>query len=99
MNPESLFINTLTFEFPKKPKIFYFSKEDKEGVLLTKLNHLLFPCNIKEIFPDITNADKIYTSFDWKADGLIPLEIDFADRDNYYLVKRYYNRIIHHYLV
>lgn len=100
MNPaESLFINTLAFEFPKKPKTFYFSKEDKEGVILTKLNHLLFPCNIKEIFPDITNADKIFTSFDWEADDLIPLDVDFSDRDNYYLVKRYYNRIIHHYLV
>lgn len=99
MNPESLFINTLAFEFPKEPKIFYFSKENKEGVALTKLSHQLFPSNIKEIFPDISNADTIYTSFDWKAEGLIPLEIDFLDRDNYYLVKRHYTRSIHHYLV
>lgn len=99
MNPESLFINTLVFEFPKKPKTFYFSKENKEGIILTKLSHQLFPSNIKEIFPDITNGDAIYTSFDWELEGLVPLKIDFSDRDNYYLVKRYYNRIIHYYLV
>jgi hypothetical protein len=75
---ESLFINTLAFEFPKEPKIFYFSKEDKEGVSLTKLNHQLFPYNIKEIFPDISNADTIYTSFDWEVEGLQTLAIDFS---------------------
>lgn len=37
MAPESLFLNTLSFEFPKEPH-FYFSKEDKEGVILTNLN-------------------------------------------------------------
>jgi hypothetical protein len=57
MNPESLFINTLAFEFPKEPKLFYFSTEDKEGISLTKLSHQLFPCNIKGIFQDISNAD------------------------------------------
>lgn len=27
MNPKSLFINTLAFEFPSEPKTFYFSKD------------------------------------------------------------------------
>lgn len=98
MNTESLFINTLAFEFPTKPKTFYFSKEDREGVSLTKLSHQLFPCNIEEIFPDISNSDTIYTSFDWELEGFLPLEIDFKLPDNYYLVKRFYNKVINHYL-
>ena len=90
---ESLFINTLAFEFPKEPKIFYFSTEDREDVSLTKLSHQLFPDNIKEIFPDISNADTIYTSFDWELDGFQPLEISFPT-ENFALIKRYYNREI-----
>ena len=96
---ESLFINTLAFEFPKQPKIFYFSKENREDVSLTKLSHQLFPDNIKEIFPDISNADTIYTSFDWELEGFQPLEISFPLQENYHLVKRYYNRVLHHFLV
>jgi len=90
---ESLFLNTLAFEFPKEPKIFYFSTEDREDVSLTKLSHQLFPDNIKEIFPDISNADTIYTSFDWELDGFQPLEISFPT-ENFALIKRYYNREI-----
>jgi len=99
MSTESLFINTLAFEFPKEPKIFYFSKEDKEGVSLTKLSHQLFPCNIKEIFPDISNADTIYTSFDWEVEGLQTLAIDFSESENFYLVKRFYNRVLYNDLI
>ncbi len=93
---ESLFTNTLAFEFPKDPKIFYFSKKDREAVSLTKLSHQLFPCNIKEIFPDISNADTIYTSFDRKLEGFKPLTIDFS-KENFSFIKRYYNREIKHY--
>lgn len=90
---ESLFLNTLTFEFPKEPKIFYFSTEDREDVSLTKLSHQLFPDKIKEIFPDISNADTIYTSFDWELEDFHPLEISFPT-ENFALIKRYYNREI-----
>lgn len=86
---ESLFINTLAFEFPKEPKSFYFSKEDKEGVSLTKLSNQLFPCNIKEIFPDISNTDTIYTSYEWDLEGFQSLAIDFTLNDNFYLIKRF----------
>lgn len=72
---ESLFLNTLAFEFPKEPKIFYFSLTDKEDVSLTKLSHQLFPVKIKDIFPNITNGDTINTSFEWKLEGFHPLEI------------------------
>ena len=93
---ESLFLNTLAFEFPKEPKIFYFSTEDREDVSLTKLSHQLFPDNIKEIFPDISNADTIYTSFEWELEGFHPLEISFPT-ENFALIKRYYNREIKNY--
>jgi Piwi domain. len=99
MQSENLFINTLAFEFPAEPKIFYFSKEDRDDVSTTKLSHQLFPCNIKDIFPDISNSDTIYVSFDKEAEGFQPLEVDFSLSENYYLVKRYYNRVLHHYLV
>ena len=93
---ENLFLNTLTFEFPKQPIIFYFSMEDREDCPLTKLHHTLFPKNIKEIFPDITGNDILYTSFTKKLKDFQPLEIDFAS-DNFYLIKRYYNREIRRY--
>lgn len=93
---ESLILNTIAFGFPKKPVTFYFSQTDRDDVSLTKLSHQLFPVNIKEIFPDITNGDTIYTSFTRELDGFTPLEIDFAT-DNFALVKRHYNREIKHY--
>ena len=93
---ESLFTNTLAFEFPKEPKIFYFSRKDRKGVSLTKLSHQLFPCNIKEIFPDISNADTIYTSFDRKLEGFQSLSVNFS-KENFAFVKRFYNREIKHY--
>lgn len=96
---ESLFLNTLAFEFPKEPKIFYFSKEDRKDVSLTKLSHQLFPINIKDIFPDIKNSDTIYTSFDRNVANLLPLGIDFTAPENYNLVKRHYNRKLNYFLV
>lgn len=99
MTPESLFINTLAFDFPKEHQTFFFSKEDKKDVPLTKLNHKLFPCNIKDVFPEISNSDTIYTSFDWDIEGFQPLSIDFTATENYFLVKRYYNKVILNYLV
>ncbi len=93
---ESLFLNTLAFEFPTEPKIFYFSLTDREDKSLTKLSHQLFPNNINDIFPEITNGDTLYTSFGRELEGLILLEINFAT-ENFALIKRYYNREIRHY--
>lgn len=70
--------------------------EDRTDYRLTMLNHLLFPANIRDIFPNITNGDTLYTSFDREIDGLQPLEINFA-ANNFYLAKRYFNREIKHY--
>ena len=90
---ESLFLNTLAFKFPKEPKIFYFSKEDRTDVSLTKLSHQLFPNNIKDIFPDITNSDTLYTSFGRPLEDFTPFKINFPT-ENFALIKRYYNREI-----
>jgi hypothetical protein len=93
---ENLFLNTLSFEFPKEPVTFYFSLEDRTDRALTKLNHALFPQNIFDILRNITNADTLYTSFDREIGGFQPLSIHFA-ADNFYFVKRYYNREIKHF--
>ena len=95
---ESLFLNTLAFQLPKEPITFYFSTENREDVRLAKLSHQLFPKAVKTYFPNIGNADTLYTSFDWHKEGLTPIEIDF-NTDNYYLIKQYYNKILNKYLV
>ena len=96
---ENLFLNTLAFEFPKAPVTFYFSTEDREDLPLTKLkSSLLFPSNIRDIFPHIANNDALFTSFDRELDGLQPLKIDFNLPENYNLVKRFYNRQLNHFL-
>jgi Piwi domain len=93
---EALYLNTIPFEYPKEPVTFYFSLDDGDG--LKKLNHVNFPANIKDIYPGITNGDPLYTSFDRKMEGLQSLAIDFFLPENYYLVKRFYNRQLRHYL-
>lgn len=93
---ENLFLNTIAFEFPAESKTYYFTMQDSQEHFLTKLSHQLFPSNIKDIFPDITNGDALFTSFDRKIESLKPLEIDFSS-NNFYLVKRYYNREIKYY--
>jgi hypothetical protein len=93
---ENLFLNTLTFDFPQEPATFYFSMENRTDCALTKLNHALFPKNIFDIFPNITNSDTLYTSFTRQLDGFLPLEINFTT-DTFALVKRFYNREIKHY--
>jgi hypothetical protein len=96
---EKLFLNTLAFEFPKKPVTFYFSLEDRTDCRLTMLKkHNLFPQNIKDIFPDIAKSDTLFTSFDKQFDGLLPLAVDFRLSENYFLVKRFYNRRLSNYL-
>jgi hypothetical protein len=93
---ESLFLNTIGFEFPTESKTFYFSLTDREDVSLTKLSHQLFPNHIRDVFPDLSNGDTLYTSFARNLEGFTPLEINFAT-ENFALVKRFYNREIKHY--
>jgi hypothetical protein len=95
---ENLFLNTLPFAYPVEPVTFYFTKEFIPGLHLKPLSHDLFPLGVETIFPDITNADKIYTTFTEPADGLTPLAIEFRKSANYNLVKRYYNGRINYFL-
>ena len=95
---EALFLNTLPFHFPKEPVVFYFSIENSQEFRLTRLNHALFPSNIKKIFPDIANGDTLYTSFDRELEKMTALAVDFSLPENYFLIKRFYNRQLRHYL-
>lgn len=97
---EHLFLNTLPFSFPSEPVTFYFSDEDKHlpDLHLTRLkSSQLYPLNIRSIFPKLKNGEPIYTSFDKPNDELTPLPIDFNLPQNYYLVKQYYNILVHRY--
>ena len=89
---ENLFLNTLAFEFPKEPVTFYFSDADRKDAHYVRLrSSVLFPDNIRSIFPELKNDDTLYTSFTKEVEGAIPLQIDFNNLSNFHLVKRYYN--------
>lgn len=89
---ENLFLNTLAFEFPKEPVTFYFSDTDRKDAHYVRLrSSVLFPDNIRSIFPELKNDDTLYTSFTKEVEGAIPLQIDFNNLSNFHLVKRYYN--------
>ena len=97
---ESLFLNTLVFEFPKEPVTFYFSETDCKNAHFTRIrSSVLFPANIHSILPKLKNNDTIYTSFSRHVANTIPLEIDFNLRENFHLVKRYYNDKINRFFV
>ncbi len=96
MPDQNLFFNILTFDWPKENLIFYFSKtDDRSSSRIYKSN---FPIGISSVFPDIhsENLEFIYTTFTYKKEGFIPLEID-ASIENPDLIKQYYNRQINYY--
>ncbi len=95
-----LTLNSLMFEFPQEPVNFYFSREFIAGCHLTRIvSEVLRPDNIKTIFPDLNEGQEIYTSFDDEHEGMIPLAVDLRIEKNYYLAKRYYNRLIRNYFL
>lgn len=100
---ENLFLNTLTFEYPKEPVKFYFSVNDDAECKSTRLkSSVLIPKEVKQS-PKFANlfagvgVPNLYTSFDLPTDGFEPIEIDFNEQENTYLVKRYYNRRLEKY--
>ncbi len=96
---EKLFLNTLPFEYPTEPVVFYFSDTDNEEAHYTYLKSCkLFPAGIKQLFPNLNSNDTLYTSFSREVAGAKPLEIAFNNQDNYFLVKKYYNDCIEFYL-
>ncbi len=87
---KDLFFNILTFNIPKKPITFYFSKE-KNG-FSQEIYKTKFPTNIEELFPDIKdeNPDFIYTSFIYEKEGYQPLTLNLKEQP-IELIKHYFN--------
>ncbi len=98
---QKLVRNTLRFDFPTAPVTFYFAtKKDGIAAPLYKLKHCtLFPAHVNNYFPDLKKNDILYTSFTTEAEGLTPIPVDFNDPNNWYLVKRFYNRLIENYFI
>jgi hypothetical protein len=91
MNHQLVF-NVLSFELPKSPRKFYFSKEKKTNSF--KIHKSLFPDELLTYLPDV--EDFCYTSFGKKIDDSVAIDIDLKT-DNQDLIKRYYNALIHYY--
>lgn len=98
MSEEKLFLNTLTFEYPKEPVKFYFSDKDDAESKSTRLKSpVLVPKEVRQIqkYADLFagyGGMVLYTSFDLPTEGFDAIDIDFNAVENEYLVKRYYNR-------
>ena len=103
MAEEKLFLNTLTFEYPKEPVKFYFSDKNDVAHKSTPLkSSLLIPKEVKQAQKYIDlfagcGGLTIYTTFDLPAKGFDGIDIDFNEPENEYLVKRYYNRRLEKY--
>lgn len=100
---EKLYLNTLTFEYPKEPVKFYFSETDDAERRSTRIkSHVLVPAEIKknqkyiDLFAGVGGFE-MFTSFDLPTIGFDEIEIDFHNPENEYLVKRYYNRRLEKY--
>lgn len=103
MAVEKLFLNTLTFEYPKKPVKFYFSdKDDAERKSTPLKSSVLVPKEVKQTqkYMDLfagCGGMALYTSYDLPTKGFDAIDIDFKAVENEYLVKRYYNRRLEKY--
>lgn len=93
---QNLFFNILTFDWPKEPLTFYFSKE-KQG-RCTKIHKTQFPKEINKLFPDVEKdgIETLYTTLDFEKESFSPLEIDFKN-DNLDLLKLFYDDKIFYY--
>lgn len=94
---EKLKLNALTFDYPKKPVMNYFSEDDAADKRSTILKSpMLIPTEVKskphfcELFAG-AGGFQLHTSFDKPMDGFEATEIDFNNPENEYFVKRYYN--------
>lgn len=95
---EKLFLNAVAFSYPTEPVTFYFSNHDVPTTSLQPIRgDKLLTQQILALYPEAANGKTIYTSFCRQIEGFVPLQIDFNDPENYYLVKQYYNREILHY--
>lgn len=103
MATEKLFLNTLTFEYPKEQVKFYFSDTDDAERKSTRLKSpILVPKEVRQTqkYNDLfagCGGMVLYTSFDLPTEGFDAIDIDFNAVENEYLVKRYYNRRLEKY--
>ena len=100
---EKLFLNTLTFEYPKEAVKLYFSAKDDAERKSTRLKSpVLIPKEVKQsqIFSNLfagNGTPTIYTSFSSPTEGFEVIALDFNEPENEYFVKRYYNRLLEKY--
>ena len=100
---EKLFLNTLTFEYPKDAVKLYFSAKDDAERKSTRLKSpVLIPKEVKQsqIFSNLfagNGTPTIYTSFSSPTEGFEVIALDFNEPENEYFVKRYYNRLLEKY--
>jgi len=95
MNNIQLFVNSLSFYYPKEPVACYFSTQDdeeKKSDVLKSIN--LIPKEVKALplFEGFGAQLKLFTTYDKQCSGFKPVAIDFNDPDNEDYVKRYYNQ-------
>lgn len=100
---EKLFLNTLTFEYPKEAVKLYFSAKDDAERKSTRLKSpVLIPKEVKQsqIFSNLfagNGTPTIYSSFSSPTEGFEVIALDFNEPENEYFVKRYYNRLLEKY--
>lgn len=97
MTEEKLFLNTLTFDYPKEPVKFYFSEKDDAARKSTLLkSSSLVPKEVKhtqkyiDLFAGCGGLT-IHTTFDLLTEGFDAIDVDFNEPENEFLVKKYYN--------
>lgn len=90
---EKLFLNTLTFEYPKEPvKLFFSAKDDAERKSTRLKSPVLIPKEVKEsqLFSNLfaeNGSPTIYTSFSSPTEGFEVIALDFNEPENEYFVK------------
>lgn len=104
MVKENLILNSLSFDYPKEPVIFYFSQNDDEKHQSTIIkSYSLIPKEVRthKKFLDFSSGTgsipQLYTTFDLPCDNFESIPIDFNDPDNEYLIKRYYHHRLERY--
>jgi len=104
-NQPALFLNTLSFDYPKEPVTIYFSTTndvEHRSDLFRSLSSL--PKEVKAIekynsvYHGSNATNRVFVSYCVPMDGFEPIQIDFRAPENYDFVKRYYTYRLEKYL-